>query len=461
MINRRLIFVVLLHVCFANVGLAQSPKPADPKDGIFLDVGSAGVRRIKIAFPILAGGAPAAPQDKKPALDSAISEEFKRLFDFTMSFDVIPQASFPSSAEAFSVPLPTDRWKSLGVELVVLGTVEKEANNTRSLEFRLYDAQKGTRLMGKRFSKIPESETSVVIKRFSDLVMKELTGQMGVFSTKMAFAAAAKPGKAKEIYIADFDGRNVVQITNDGVPHMSPSWSPDGSKLTYTSFKSGRAQIYVYNLLTRKSLPLTRTSGNTSGAEWHPDGKSIAFSMSSEGKTAIYTMKSFDGTEVKPLVQGSGLEVEPAYSPDGKFIAFASGRFGNPHLFVRDLSTGGDTRITFAGWYNSSPSWRPDGKKLIFAGYDREIDRYDLFTVNPDGRQLERITLDQGDNENPTFSPDGRFVLFQSNRRDGVRGKQPGYRLFVMTKDGAGQRPLAMPFSDVTMPSWSPYLVGL
>lgn len=458
---RRLMVAVLMQCAFTFVGNAQSPKPADPKDGIFLDVGSAGVRRLKIAFPMIVGAAAAVPKSQKPQLDSGISDEFKRLFEFTMAFDVIPEASFPTSSEAYAVPLPMERWKSLGVELVVLGTVEKELNNTRSLEFRLYDASKGTRLMGKRFSKIPESETGLVIKRFSDLVMKELTGQMGIFSTKMAFAAAAKPGKAKEIFIADFDGRNVVQITNDGVPHMSPSWSPDGSKLTYTSFKTGRAQIYVYNLLTRKSLALTRTSGNTSGAEWHPDGKSIAFSMSSEGKTAIYTMKSFDGTEVKPLVQGSGLEVEPAYSPDGKFLAFASGRFGNPHLFVRDLSTGGDTRITFAGWYNSSPSWRPDGKKIIFAGYDREIDRYDLFTVNPDGRQLERITLDQGDNENPTFSPDGRFVLFQSNRRDGARGKQSGYRLFVMTKDGAGQRPLVLPFFDVTMPSWSPYLVGL
>jgi TolB protein len=293
-------------------------------------------------------------------------------------------------------------------------------------------------------------------------MMKELTGQLGIFSTKIAFAAAPKAGKSKEIFIADFDGRNIVQITNDGVPTMSPSWSPDGSKLTYTSFKKGRAQIYVFNLLTRKSYTLSRSTGNSSGADWSPDGKTVAYSMSNEGKTSIYTMRAFDGSGVQPLVQGSGLEVEPAYSPDGRMIAFASGRFGNPHIFVRDLGTGQDTRITFAGWYNSSPAWRPDGKKLIFAGYDRQIDRYDLFNVNPDGRQLERITLDQGDNENPTYSPDGRFILFQSNRREGGgKGKMPSYKLYIMTRDGAGQRPLNLPFADVTMPSWSPYLVGL
>ena len=135
-----------------------------------------------------------------------------------------------------------------------------------------------------------------------------------------------------------------------------------------------------------------------------------------------------------------------------------SGRFGNPHLFVRDLATGADTRITFAGWYNSSPSWRPDGRKLSFAGYDREIDRYDVFIVNPDGRQMERLTLDQGDNEKPSWSPDGRFIVFQSNRAPTGRGKVKPYKLFVMNRDGAEQRALKIPLADVSMPAWSPRL---
>jgi TolB protein len=445
---------------FGQSGLAQGVPASDPSDGILLDIGAAGARRIKIALPMLLGD-PSQSKAAKPAMDVAISDEFKRLLDFTMAFDVVPSESYPASGDAYAVPLPVERWKSLGVELVVHGTIEKEPAGTKSLEFRLYDAAKGKRLVGRKFSRVKDSEVGMVIKRFADLMMKELTGQLGIFTTKIAFAATPKIGKPKEIFIADFDGRNMIQVTNDGVPTMSPSWSPDGTKLTYTSFKNGRAQIFVYNLLTKKSFPLSRGKGNSSGAEWHPDGKTIAYSMSTEGKTSIFTMRSFDGTGAQPLIQGSGLEVEPAFSPDGKFLAFASGRFGNPHLFVRNLENSQDTRITFAGWYNSSPSWRPDGKKLLFAGYDRQIDRYDLFNVNPDGRQLERLTLDQGDNENPNYSPDGRFILFQSNRKESGRGKQSGYKLFVMTRDGAGHKSLDLPFADATMPSWSPYLVGL
>ncbi len=120
------------------------------------------------------------------------------------------------------------------------------------------------------------------------------------------------------------------------------------------------------------------------------------------------------------------------------------------------MSTGKDTRITTAGWYNSSPAWRPDGLKLAFAGYDREIDRYDIFLVNPDGTRIERLTLDQGDNEKPAWSPDGRYLLFQSNRAPSGRGKARGYKLYVMNKDGGGQTALNIPLHDITMPAWGP-----
>jgi TolB protein len=201
---------------------------------------------------------------------------------------------------------------------------------------------------------------------------------------------------------------------------------------------------------------MTRSQGNNSGANWSPDTKTIAFSGAEDGRTAIYTMRALDGGGRAKMIGESGLEVEPAYSPDGRFLAFASGRFGNPHVFVRDLQSGKDQRITTAGWYNSSPQWRPDGLKLAFAGYDREIDRYDIFIVNPDGSRMERLTLDQGDNEKPTWSPDGRYLIFQSNRAKSGRGKTKGYKLYSMNRDGGSQQMLSIPLYDVSMPAWGP-----
>lgn len=451
----------LFFVMMVGITQARAEETEAPKDGIYINVGNAGVRRVKIAIPIVQVTSDQPNQGDgliRPPLNEEIASRFKSLFDFTLAFDVLDPKTFPASATAYSVPLPVERWKALGVELVLHGTVQALPEGTATLEFRLYDSNSGQRLLGKRFSSVNADNQDEVIKRFADLTMKALTGEMGVFSTKIAFVASRSLGGAKEVFIADFDGSNLIQVTQDNVPHMSPSWSPDGTKLTYTSFKGGRAGIYMYNLLTRKSYPLSRGEGNTSGASWHPDGKTVAFSRSLKGKTSIYTMQSWDGRGERSLISGSGLEVEPAFSPDGGSLAFASGRFGNPHIFVRNLSSGKDTRITFAGWYNSSPSWRPDGQKLVFAGYDRDIDRYDLFTVNPDGRQLERLTLDKGDNENPSYSPDGRFIVFQSNRLAQGKGKDQRYALYVMTKDGAGQRKLDIPLFDVTMPEWSPFL---
>jgi TolB protein len=369
---------------------------------------------------------------------------------------VLSRKAFLAKPGAALRPIDYEEWRPIRAEGVIFVKISPDTDSRLKFDMRMFDVTRKTRIVGKYFSHVAKAEVDLVIRRFADLCVQALTGELGFFSSQIAFVAAQKPGDRKQLYIANFDGSDVQQITDDGAIHMSPAWSPDGTKLTYTSFETGKAEIYVYNLLTKKKLRMTRSSGNNSGSSWNPDMRTIAFSGSQNGKTAIYTMRSLDGGGRTMLIGQSGLEVEPSFSPDGRFLAYASGRFGNPHIFVREMSTGKDTRITSVGWYNSSPAWRPDGLKLAFAGYDREIDRYDVFLVNPDGTHIERLTLDQGDNEKPTWSPDGRYIIFQSNRAASGRGKVRGYKLYVMNKDGGGQTPLNIPLYDVTMPAWGP-----
>ena len=154
--------------------------------------------------------------------------------------------------------------------------------------------------------------------------------------------------------------------------------------------------------------------------------------------------------------------MDPTFSPDGQLLAFVSGRFGNPHIFVGHLKWTGDdevkvvrdTRLTYAGWYNSTPAWSPDSKKLVFAGYDKEINRYDIFMMNHDGKNLERLTLKTGDNESPSFSPNGQLVVFQSNRV-GQSDQKGRPKLWVMARDGSGQRELPTGLYEAQTPSWS------
>jgi TolB protein len=464
------LILVLLGVTGHAVAqtVAQTPVASPTADReIYIDVGRAGARKLKMAIPPFSmGNAVAAPpQTGKVVSPSDLqtwSDRLRDIFGFTGSFEFVAASGFPSKDPA-AASISYDQWSAIQTEAVIFAKAEPGSKpNTISIQMRLFDIKKKRQLVGKSYVDTEKGKVDSVLRRFADLCMEAFTGELGIFSTKLAFVASTAAGEPKQLYISNFDGTGVEKITSNGSINMSPSWSPDGTKLTFTSFKDGKAEIYTYNLLTKKTGRLTRSPGNNSGANWNPNGKVLAFSGGIGGKTSIFTMNSLDGSNRKEYISGSGLEVEPAFSPDGGKIAFASGRFGNPHIFVRDIPTSKDTRITFAGWYNSSPSWRPDGKKLAFAGYDREIDRYDVFIVNPDGRQMERLTFDQGDNEKPSWSPDGRFILFQSNRANVGKGKQKGYRLFVMNRDGGEQRPLAITgFHDIVMPSWSPRLSDL
>lgn len=438
-------------------GGASAPAPLEGKDReIYIDVGRAGARKLKLAIPTFgaSGGqlAGIAPADRE-----GFSSRLGEILSFTGSFEVMPQSGFVAKEDSASRPVNFEEWMPLNTEFLIQGKFETSGSSGRSvLELRLYDVKRQKMLVGKRYSNLEKKDVEPYLRRFADLCMLALTGEMGIFSTKIAFVGAKKAGEPKQVYLANFDGSGLQQITDNGSINLSPSWSPDGSKVTFTSFKDGKAEIYVYNLVTKKLGRLTKGQGSNSGASWHPNGKTIIFSGSAAGNTAIYQMNSIDGGNRTMFISGSGLEVEASFAPDASRVAFASGRFGNPHIFVRDMASNQDTRITFAGWYNSTPSWRPDGKKIAFAAYDKEIDRFDLCIINPDGRQLERLTLDQGDNEKPSWSPDGRFIAYQSNRIASGRGKTKTYKLFVMTRDGADQRPLNVPLYDIGMPAWGP-----
>jgi TolB protein len=432
----------------AGVGTAASRDAP-----IFVDVGSAGTRKFRIAVApfVREGGQTPSAVDLEE-----YSRKLERYFSFTGSFDVQPRSGFIAKPDAAAKPVVFEEWKSIRTEGLVFAKFSPDGTNGFSLEARFFDVARENRRVGKLFRNLSLKDVDAALRRFADLCIEALTGELGVFSSRIAFVAAQRPGENKQVYMANFDGSGVQQVTFDSAIHMSPAWSPDGSKLTFTSFIKGKAEIFRYDVTTKKVVQLTQSSGNNSGSNWSFDGRTIAFSGSVNGRTSIFTMRSADGSDRTLLVGESGLEVEPAFSPDGRLLAWASGRFGNPHIFVRQLSGKRDVRITTAGWYNSSPSWRPDGKKLAFAGYDRDIDRYDIFIVNPDGTGLERLTLDQGDNEKPSWSPDGRFLLFQSNRAASGRGKVKGYRLWMMNRDGGNQIPLQVPFFDVSMPAWGP-----
>ncbi len=327
------------------------------------------------------------------------------------------------------------------------------------------DISRGELIVGKRYRKIYSSEVPKVMRRFADLVLEAYTGKPGIFFSKIVFVGREQKKSDKQIFISDFDGTNLEQITREKSPHLSPVWSPDGKFITYTSYEEGNPDLYIYELSSKKKRKLSGRKGINSGSNWSPAGDLIVFTGSDDGDADIFTLLP-SGSGLKKLIRGSGLDVDPRFSPDKKYLAFVSGRYGNPHIFRAELQWEnnltpkivGEKRLTYAGWYNATPAWTPDSQRIVFAGYDKDIDRFDLFLMNSDGTKLERLTIRAGDNESPDFSPNGQIVVFQSNRQ-GEKDIKGNPSLWMMNRDGSGQRKIEMPnLYEAQTPDWGPNL---
>ncbi|MGE0172035.1 MAG: hypothetical protein AB7T49_04590 [Oligoflexales bacterium] len=473
----------LCLVLFAKTsyGLAQgaetSPVRVTPGSGpLFISIDNPNFRKLVSAVPAFFEKSTLTNPNFKAYVEAG-AYELQRLLSFSGLFQAIDKAAYIDVAKTLEqhvkqtsskvLPAPTGlegidlpQWRTLNVESLTIGALEQTSDGL-IVELRTIDIARGQLVLAKRYTKVTDRDLVPLIRRYANLLLEAYTGKPGIFSSKIAFVGRKDKKANKQIYISDFDGTDVKQITFDNVPHLSPHFSPDGKFLTFTSFKARNPDLYLFDLATGKTKKLSGEPGLNSGGQWAKNGKVIAFTGSKDGDSDIYLI-SPSGADRRVFIKGSGLDVDPTFSPDGQSLAFVSGRFGNPHIFVATLQWLSDTnlrvlkdrRLTYAGWYNATPDWSFDSKKIAFAGYDKDIDRFDIFIMNPDGTQLERLTLRKGDNESPTWSPNGQLILFQSNRLNDkdVKGRP---QLYIMDRDGANQRLLNTGLYEAQTPAWS------
>lgn len=465
-IFKSLLFMVLLLQMLAPSGFAQPGKSA-----MIVNIDNPNFRKLIVAIPEFQIAADA--DDELRALAKEGPQQLSRLLNFSGLFNIIGEAAYKDIAKKGASAAPATgarqglegvdplQWKAIGVESLTIGELKREGG-LLNVVLRTVDIYRGKLVLGKRYAKVKPAEFPQVIRTYADRLLEAYTGKPGIFSSKIVFIGRKTKGSFKQVYVSDFDGSNVVQITNGKYPHLSPDWSRDGRYITYTSYEDGNPDLFIYELATGKKRKLSGRKGLNSGSNWSHNNKLVAFTGSRAGDADIYIVPPAGGT-AKILIRGSGLDVDPTFSPDGKWMAFVSGRFGNPHIFRAQLKWEDDTnvrvindkRLTYAGWYNATPSWSPDSDKIVFAGYDRETDRFDLFMMNNDGTKLERLTIRAGDNERPSWSPNGQMIVYQSNRTRGrdVKGVN---QLFVMNRDGSGQRRIPTDLYESQTPQWGP-----
>lgn len=464
------IIVSLLMVLTASAAWGQGSSPKSGSGALIVNIDNPNFRKLVAAVPKfhLARGA-ASPVAKEFSDKGAA--ELERLLEFSQIFNIMSDKAYgdllgklgqqldggDQQGEMRGVDLV--QWKTLGAESLTIGEILEEDGGI-TIALRTVDIGRGQLILGKRYRKVGKSELNSVVRRYADLLLEAYTGKPGIFSSKVVFIGRKSKSSNKQVYICDFDGSNVVQITNSSAPHLSPQWSKDGRFITFTSYEDRNPDLFVYEVATGRKRKLSGRKGLNSGGNWSPGDKWVAFTGSVDGDANIFLTKP-SGGERKLFIAGSGLDVDPSFSPDGKWLAYVSGRFGNPHIFVGELSWAGDNvkvvgdkRLTYAGWYNATPAWSPNSDKIAFAGYDKDINRFDIFLMNPDGSNMERLTIKSGDNERPTWSANGQLIMFQSSRvgQQNIKGAS---QLFIMNKDGSGQRKLETGLYEVQTPDWS------
>ena len=399
-------------------------------DDVRIDISTGQGRRIRVHCEALASPGRRAPEASSVDADEVLSGDLERSGVFTVSRAWVAGEQ-PFDVQAFV----GGKWAVAGGQVRLTGQV-LDFPARRPILVRDYTG--------------PVQNWRALAHRFADDVVMQFTGEAGVSETRIAFIV--REGRDKELFVMDADGAGVSPLTHDRSIAQSPSWSPEGSLLLFTSYKNGKGpQVFVIPAKGGKSFLVSGRKGNNTSASYSPDGRDIACTLSFDGNPEIYVLDARGGTP-RRLTNNHAIDTSPVWSPTGREIAFTSDRSGSPQVYVMDRDGGNVRRLTFDVSYTDSPAWSPRGDRIAFVS--RTSSGFDIYVCRADGSGA-RLVVSGGSNENPRWSPDGRHLVFASNR-DG-----PKYGLYVTDLDDRPPRRIDTGDKEAMSPAWSPRPAGI
>lgn len=367
-------------------------------------------------------------------------------FDLANSgyFSLVENTSFIDDVERddrASGGIDFPEWIALGAEVLVKGRIEVGLE-AFSVEASVYDLARGQPIFGRRYAGEPD-EWRRAVHRLSDDIVRQLTGEAGIASTRIAFVSNATGTKG--IYVMDYDGARQRRVTRDDIMAIYPDWFPGGRSLICTRFPRHRQETSRIDLATGTLERVTSFPGLNSFAAVSPDGTELALSLSRDGNTEIYRVRA-DGTVPRRLTFGRSTESSPRWSPDGRRIAFVSDRAGSPQIYMMSANGGTAERVTYRGSYNTSPDWSPRGDLIAYTS--RVEGTYQICTVDVETKEVVRLTAGPGHKEDPSWAPDGRHVVY--SMRSG--GKNDLYMIDIFDLEPVK---LTSGTGDYLSPEWS------
>ena len=419
------IFILLIFLSLNNLY-------AQGKIGITIEKG---VPAISVAIP-----KPVFKTDDKEIIKMGnyIMGVFKSDLDFSLVFSRVPDGFY-----SYIRPLNPDQiffkdWESIGAKILIVTEVSKDDEGEIVYGIKVYDVKTQRMIFGKAFRGKKSSER-LIAHKVADQMMINF-GEKPIFSSKIVFVSSRDGNK--EIYMMDYDGYNKTRLTYNKYIDILPSISPDKSKIAYTSYRSGRPDLYIQYLYEGK-LKRVSKGGVNYGGRWSFDGKYFIYTSSRVGNAEIFIADE-NGDNPQRVTFNRWVDSSPDLSPSGTEIALTSDRSGSPQIYVINRDGTNIRRITFEGTYNDSPSWSPDGEYLLFVS--RIEGRFDIYKYNFRNRAYTKLTA-RGRNENPSWSPDGRHIVFSS-----TIGGTP--QIYIMDYRGLRVKRLTYRGTN-TMPFWS------
>jgi len=349
----------------------------------------------------------------------------------------------PAGLSETAPPVWAD-WRGRNADALAAGSATKLADGRVDLRFKLWDVVKGQDLGGEAQAVAPE-DVRLASHRIADSIYQKLTGERGVFATRMAYVTKAGGRYSLRITDADGEGGHVALASPE--PIISPAWSPNGRELAYVSFETRKAVVWVQDLLSGRRRIIADFRGSNSAPAFSPDGQQLALTLSREGGSQLFIMNR-DGSGVRRLTQSAAIDTEPVFAPDGRSIYFVSDRGGSPQIYRLSVAGGSPERVSFTGNYNISPTISPDGRTLAF------VTRigggaFRLCVMDLASGAVQQIS-DTSDDESPSFSPNGRLLVYAT--RSGGRDV-----LMTTTLDGKIKAKLISTLADVREPTWGPF----